>query len=310
MATPARDHVPAAVMRWIAAIAAIAAGGALVAAAGCAGKVAPRARAPLLETALGPTLELLWDRHGGIERWSQFRGASLRYEGEGPGGWVRFERVLIPFGEPGVIYVEESDTPAPDSPAPRTSGGGELATVPRRWRRLDLESAGGPADPHLDFALRSLRLLFDLPLALGSRDWLLRARATPDVVGDANPPLLEFEASWARGGPLGPFLVPEDELHAIAAEPARRLDVVYYLARHPLSDGGAHEVRFGDWVLVGGLPIATWREHRLRSPGALPPPASPFELPARARSRRFWTERLTAIELLDASAMVAALVGR
>lgn len=246
---------------------------------------------PLLDSPLGHTLEVLWDRHGGVRQWGRFRAVEMRYEGEGGCARVLFPRLLIALDEPDHVFVEEGYLAARGSST--------------HWRRHDLRDKDSGLADEEDFALRSVRRLFQLPFFLAGEDWGLRACI--EIGSDSASSMREFEAQPRGERLLGPFLVPGDELGSIAAGTDRRLSRSFYLSRHPFASGGPYEVTFGDYETIGGVAVATRREHFSRAPGESLPPSHPFERPSRASRTLVWVERLSSLRFLDSAELAAEL---
>jgi hypothetical protein len=267
---------------------------AIVLAAGCA---SPGARPALLSTSAGGRIEALWEASGGRAAWEAQQGVTFRYTVEWAEGAFTVPRILLWRSQPGKVWVGGLDPPSP--------GGDE-----EEWEELSLALPPGKllagegsrrpdevpaADPMvLDFALRSIALLFHLPLALGDGGWELRTLLVPRGVELAGSEPLEAQSRYAIGS-LGPFLLPPAA--ETTGSPLTRLT---YASSHPAFPRGVYEVRFGAYRSIDGILVAGEREHLRRSPpeeavrpdplGFLPPAAAidrPVVLRERIEDIRF-----------------------
>ena len=228
----------------------------------------------LRQSPLGERLDELWQRHGGVETWTQHAAASFRLVVEGPAGRLELPAVLIVFSRPDSVWVSDRSASLDDPyswvelslTAPVEPGGDEAAI---RWtlaERLglarDVFDSQRPGAGDLDYALRSLSSLFCLPFAITQGAWSLR-RPLGRSPGDE--PGRQFEARPAREPLLlGPFLVPDDPSPASGA-----LERLLYFSRHPLRKSSMVEVRLGSVERVGGVLVSRLREHLASRPGSV-----------------------------------------
>lgn len=258
---------------------------------------APSPAERLLETPLGGELDLLWRAHGQLDAWDDLRGARFRIRVEVEDFQATLPEVLIDFRDSDRVWVRAGPAPAPwieislaAEIEPASPAGEKREALARAlefpgWR-LD-PARGGP----LDYALRSLRSLFQLPHALRGPGWQLRR-----VLGDAATPG-EFEANpWRDRFLVGPFLLQVPP--ASAMEPLQRVN---YLSRHPFPFAGPalREVRFSQYVEFSRVLVALRREHRVAARSLSLETDDPLAPPSeRAAPAVFLVEHIEELALL------------
>lgn len=214
---------------------------------------------PFLETPLGPTLDLLWRAHGGLEVWNRWDSVEVTMviEGDPPHLPLPPERVRFRLREWDTLVV----------------GREEGRSV------LDLSREPDPGDEGsaLDYHLRSTRMFLHLPFSISQPGWQFRRDL---IAGDDPEDPIGF---WALpdGIPsphVGYYVVPDD---------SGLLKVVYYQVDHPHFAGRVFAAEFRHYARIGGVLMATEIVHRLvRDPHRTTltrevHPADPFE-PVRA----------------------------
>lgn len=233
---------------------------------GCAGG---KANSSLLETSLGPTLNRMWDAHGGLNQWKRFGGASFSYEAVVDGTRTEISQVLIKFADPLTVWCRQ------DAAGPWVNTSDGLPVPP-----------GNSSDPGLELSVLSLASLFHLPFLLDSHGWVLRQAMQ---VRPAKTEI-EFEASRRKGSrAFGPFL-----LRLPAGQHPGLLSKIHYFCRHPLLGEGVYRAEFLKYGTFQGILVATERNH-YRVSG----PRDVLTLPGKQNPEALWREKLNGIRFLQ-----------
>ena len=167
--------------------------------------------------------------------------------------------------------------------------------------RIALDDPSGELDPFLveaagararglDFALRSIRLFFSVPLTSSRGPWEYRTLLGPSLYW--GEPQLEV----VFRGSLDPHGACFVELES---DP-RTLRRIVYAGRHPFAPSGPSYATFSEYEDVEGVPIAARRVHRELTP---PPHArDPFPELGRTPNPVFLEETVRAVRFLSAAA--------
>lgn len=222
---------------------------------------------PLLNTSLGPTLEELWGRHGGLASWKKYAGARFDYLADINGVNIQVPGLLFVYKPSMGIWLQaESDT---------------------SWSRHKPESNITPNSSEFKkaehLAMLTASFLFHLPFSIEGREWSLRRALSPGK----NNSKVQFEASHRALVPrMGPFLIrPEPDSNG--------LDEAHYLCRHPGLPYGAYRVEFHEYQVIQGIRISTSRKHyHLNGPGKA------FALPGNDGHKLLMTEKLSSVRFL------------
>ena len=227
-------------------------------------------KSPLLRTSLGPTLETIWDNHGGLRAWRKHGGVSLDYQAVINGKKIHLRGLLLAFRSPASLWQKQ----APGDPLTRCA----LDSSASR------QDSATSREEHL--AKLSVTLLFHLPFTLDSEEWVLR-QALQSGGDSANT---EFEAA-RRGGEaaIGPFLLKP----APGETSGGGLAQVHYFCRHPAIEAGIYRAELNEYLPIQGILVATERRHY-----RLSKEKRPFALPGKAPGPE-WTEKLSGIRFLS-----------
>ena len=235
--------------------------------AGCAGT---NGTSPLLRTSLGPSLEGMWEAHGGLSSWRKFSGATFQYRAVIQDEIILLPQVLIDFRAPGSAWYRHG----PDGPW-------EHHTI-----SLSSQDGATPAGLRQDLALGSLPDLFHLPFTLSGNHWTFRRSIHAASISKQ----VEFEATRKEAASgIGPFFIRDN----MKDSNSRGLQSAHYLCRHPGLQKGAYRVDFGDYIEREGILISTRREHYF-----LRPQLEAFSRTEKVRSIPAWTESLGDVHFL------------
>ena len=227
-------------------------------------------KSPLLRTSLGPTLEKVWDNHGGLQAWRKHGGVSLDYQAVINGKKIHLQGLLLAFRSPASLWQKQAP-------------GGPLA-------RCALGSSASRQDPAISreehLAKLSAALLFHLPFTLNSGEWVLRQA----LQGGGDSANTEFEAARREGeAAIGPFLLSP----ASGETNGGGLAQVHYFCRHPAVEAGIYRVELNEYLSIQGILVATERRHY-----RLSKEKRPFALPGKDPEPE-WTEKLSGIRFLS-----------
>ena len=263
------------------------------------------------DTPAGAIMTRLRARHGSVERFRRLAGVVFSYRVEFRGRVREFDRVGFRFGDPDHLWIR----PAADTQTLlvtlREQGtpirGHPIAAIATAAIRDDqsglagaraLEGLEGPvrrerfAEPELDLALRSIRLLLEPSLTTCFGRWRYRTLVAPGHAADTDR--LEVEP-WPSFGFDGHCLLEDDPRTGLLAR-------VLYRGSHPVVRGHTQLVAFDDYASVQGIQVARRRVHRRPiDTDELKLTRNPFVDPPRKREETFLVERLGAIRFLTAA---------
>jgi hypothetical protein len=140
----------------------------------------------------------------------------------------------------------------------------------------------------LDFALRSIRLFFSVPLTTSRGPWEYRSLLRPSLAWGEPQLEVVFRGAFDPHGAC--FL----ELDPSRRAPRR----IVYAGRHPFVQAMPAYATFSEYAEIEGVPIAARRTHHEMSPP--PSPRDPFPELGRPRDPMFLEETVRAVRFLSA----------
>ena len=272
-------------------------------AAACVGQPVARQGVPNV------ALDQLRRAHGGVANWERQSAVRFRYRlrPNGSRDWIEVREVAFRRGEFHRLWVQlhkngprlelpldatPTETRAllahhmldggtlvdsePDNTSPRTEGS-DLDDAPSRDAAVPLDKLDLDA---LDYGLRSIRYLFQLPLSTSAGAWEVRTLLAGENGREVGHPV--EVVSLARQSPQGPCLLFPD------LEDGRLAGIVY-APRHPYLDAKPMRATFSEYAQTEEISIAHRRIHSRSESGDEPfydpfpeiqgpPPSSPVAL--------------------------------
>ena len=182
------------------------------------------------------TLDGLWEAHGALDKWRNFRSVSLRFSVHGDPPGLEFPRQRISFrlDDWNLLTVGEGSAE-------------ELVDLAHFLPRNADEEA-------FDYYTRTARMCFHLPFSIAHPDWELRRDIVEALVEE------EPYGFWAI--PLG---IPSPHLayYLLPDHKTGLLKTAYYQVGHPRFAGKVFAADFRRYRRIGGLMVATEIAHRL-----------------------------------------------
>ena len=151
----------------------------------------------------------------------------------------------------------------------------------------ELALASETREDGLDFALRSIRLFFSVPLTTSRGPWEYRSLLRPSLIW--GEPQLEVVFNGAFDPHGACFLELDPKRGAL-----RR---IVYAGRHPFVRAKPAYATFSEYAEIEGVPIAARRTHREMSPP--PCPKDPFAEFGRPRDPVFLEETVSVVRFLS-----------
>lgn len=212
---------------------------------GCGAPERPEEAGP---SATARIRERVWAAHGGAARWRDAGAVRFSYAvaPRGASGRRFLGHVAFRIADYRHLWVSTESHPEPlrlDLESPP-------GAIARQLRRRGVEVPAAEVAV-VDFALRSIRYLFQLPLASSVGRWQFRGLVGPP--GIPVPALLEVVPQEA-GAPLGPCL-----LHL--AHPDAPVASAVYAPLRGVLGGDLVRVRFDRYEAVDGVLVALERRH-------------------------------------------------